>query len=306
MKQTHKTGVVPDACGAPCRRCTALGFCDDQVPGPGGDLWLPLLATSRAPAPSSAMPSSWVPASLPTPPTDLDETGPGGRAEDDWTLADGSESCFSFVASEAADWDVRSVASMDSTGALSAGGCSVSSTAPAPFAIDNGTGTASTTGLPIPLAAVPASLLYGPRDLGSDVDDTRSLVSVNTRRGWPRVSPTARPPQAEPNRPASYRDILLVNRQSTERQQQEQQEQQHDGASHQTSANPSQRYGCGVLTPSRRGHRLGPPVSARSTSALHANVIGGRVVLLRGRPRGSRPGLATLDEEGLGDSGFDD
>ena len=143
------------------------------------------------------------------PPDDDEFTGPSAVDDDLWTVAEHrSESAFSDVQSEftddvppeAADWDVRSVASMRSW----------ISTAPAEHVVDGGGSTASTTGLPIPLAFVSLFLLRGAGSRGStDDDDARSLASINTRHGWPRVSPNATLP-AERTRPASYKDILLA------------------------------------------------------------------------------------------------
>ncbi len=156
----------------------------------------------------------WEQHAAPKQAADDEPTGPssGAEGEDDlWTVVDDtrSESAFSlvedaqsecsFVASEAANWDVRSVASMSSW----------VSTAPAEHAIDGGGGTASTTGLPVPLAAVPVALLRGAGAGSHTEDDARSLASINTRRGWPRISPNATTPP-EHTRPASYRDILLL------------------------------------------------------------------------------------------------
>ena len=128
------------------------------------------------------------------PPDDDEFTGPSAVDDDLWTVAEHrSESAFSDVQSEftddvppeAADWDVRSVASMRSW----------ISTAPAEHVVDGGGSTASTTGLPIPLAFVSLFLLRGAGSRGStDDDDARSLASINTRHGWPHCLPSAHAP----------------------------------------------------------------------------------------------------------------
>ena len=137
----------------------------------------------------------------------FDETGPSTIEDDLCSLASESdfsvvaESEFSVVSESAAAWDVRSVASTSGGRSVR----SVTSTAPADFA---DTATAFTVGLPVPLSAIRASTLRDSRH-GTTEDDAISLASVNTRRGWPRLS-DAGPSLHEPTRPASYRDILLI------------------------------------------------------------------------------------------------
>ena len=139
-----------------------------------------------------------------------DATGPSDEL---WEVVSNaaSDSDFSIVGSEAAEWDVRSVGSSTLSrpqSMHSTGGRSVSSTAAyGDFSADHG--TASTVGLPIPLASLPLGVLL--TGVQHENEDNRSDIrSVNTRRGWPRVSLNANPPPEPATRRASYRDMLLA------------------------------------------------------------------------------------------------
>jgi len=228
------------------------------------------------------------------PPDDDEPTGPSAVDDDLWTVAEHrSESAFSDFADdlqseftdvppEAADWDVRSVASMRSW----------ISTAPAEHAVDGGGSTASTTGLPVPLAFVPVFLLRGAGSRGSsDDDDARSFASINTRHGWPRVSPNATMP-AERTRPASYRDILLAEPRQT---------QPLAEPARRRASNPKQEAAAHAeavrLVPPVRLLQPNAPTPPRLVPVVHG--LGGRLELC-GRSLRRRRGLNSAESSHFG------
>ena len=245
-------------------------------------------------------------------PADEDEpTGPSGfdcyddaRSESSFSCLSDAESSFSIIS-----WDAQSVQSTSgqsvgahslgacsigtrsvgerSAGARSIGASSVLSTAAADHVLDNGGATAFTVGLPVPLSSIPAAFLQRPGVAESD-EDGHSLASVNTRRGWPRISPAITTP-AEPTLPASYRDMLLTSSASVTQSAAAQPARQHK---------PSGKYGAAPPRP-----RLAVSHPPAGTQAV---LVGGRVTLAdrrmaRGAGRLTRCGrrcqmLSTLPE----------
>ena len=131
---------------------------------------------------------------------DADATG---RCDDEWSLASFD---VRSIASSDDNFDVLSVASSSAISSHSR--YSASSTAV--FGDHLHADTASTAGAVLPLAAVRFISRRVVEDDNQSYDDGASLVSVNTRRGWPRVSTRG----AGPTQPAlpergSYRDVLL-------------------------------------------------------------------------------------------------
>jgi hypothetical protein len=154
-----------------------------------------------------------------SPHIDLDATG---RPSDEWSLLDGQSEAPSIIdidevhsIASTEDYDVRSVAS--SSVASSSVAHSVRSvgshrswTAVYGDHLRDGD-TAPTAGAqPVPLSALPHGFIHRVHSRGESAEDTASLVSVNTRRGWPRVSPGSVPaslPGTQP--PGSYLAAVL-------------------------------------------------------------------------------------------------
>ena len=286
---------------------------------------LPSLRPGRRPFPAP-----------PPPPQDYsatafdDSTGPSDLRDDDlWTLAEDSFSEASFIEAEeaesavnvgaaAVDWDVRSYTSETSVrSSQSISSRSVTSTAAAELAVDNGGRTASTVGLPIPLAVVPPAMLRGHHRGASD-DDASSLASVNTRRGWPRVSPHTTVP-AEVTRRASYKDMLLApvtteaasgvgGGGSAAAAAALRHVQQRQPSSQQRSSRAGGSASSVPLVP-----KLLRPVPPVPPSSVAVRTVGGRVRLIKrdtasratrhdaGEPGRRNSGLATLHEESFDD-----
>ena len=199
----------------------------------------------------------------------------GHSANDDstaWTLVAPSETDWEEVAS---DWDVRSIASeSEHSFASRRSAASVASRRSAAsgtgqfgdFSYDDG-GTAPTA---LPLAAVPAGALPGMRRAGRSVD-AGSVVSISTRRGWPRVAPQAAAPPATAAGRMSYRDMLLTQLARVEAE-------AASAAAALASSDPR--------PPARRA----PSAHSAQGGTVHAEVVGGRMLLSsaarRHRPRG--------------------
>lgn len=140
----------------------------------------------------------------------MDDDPTGDHASSAWSLVDDVESAYEVAS---VDDDVVSVASSlaDVRSLCSASTArSIGSTAVFGDHLFD-LSTALTAGAPIPLAALPES--YGFVSRRSGRGDGDSLVSVTTRRGWPRVAASAR--ISAPMVPrlvqecGSYRDALL-------------------------------------------------------------------------------------------------
>ena len=124
--------------------------------------------------------------------------------DDDWSLASEIQEDWEDVRSVASiaatdldpDFDVRSIASSGAGSTAMAGDH---------LAYD----TAHTVGGCLPLAAVPARRFLSVREGGFADDDSASQVSLSTRRGWPRISPTAVRQSSGVAPAGSYRDALL-------------------------------------------------------------------------------------------------
>ena len=153
-----------------------------------------------------------------------DPTAAGGRSADEWSLASFGVRSLASSSSEfdvrslassvdtAADFDVRSVSS--SASYASYGVRSAASSHTAAFAesllTDYETGS---TAPHLPLSAVSSRrLMLANNADAAEIEDDRSsvssMVSISTRRGWPRVSPLAAP-ASRPLLPRSYRDAVL-------------------------------------------------------------------------------------------------
>ena len=246
---------------------------------------------------------------------EMDDDDPTGEHRSDtWSVIDAQSEPFSRPPS---DHDVLSVASVDDLDVISIASSQHTThsmrsarSARSATAIYAGDDNDTAPSGPVPLSELPSHFFS--RRLGSEDGDTASLISVNTRRGWPRVAPGALPqPMASVliQQLGSYRDAVLRNAEPEPQQQQQQQQLQSTSSAEQRRAPalvPRQPL------PVRRGVGGARP---------HAMLVGGRVVLAEGQIasgwsslsarggrktrqglyRDARERLASLAEEGAGE-----
>jgi len=178
-----------------------------------------------------------------------------GSMVEEW---DDVRSVSSRTASVDWDFDVRSLAScatsqLDARSLASSSGRSVTATAGDHLHAE--WDTAQTT---VPLAAIPAHrFLSLPHGGETQSEDATSMVSLSTRRGWPRVSPTTRAqpqPTVAPEH-GSYRDALLRGPQTAEEAEERQQAARAEAinSSRQRTDDASRRGGWVVLSRRPRG-----------------------------------------------------
>ena len=163
-------------------------------------------------------------------PATMDDPTGVMAASDAWSLASFDVRSLSSHGDEVHDFDVRSIASTCSVHSYS----SAAATQMAADPLRDDDDTASTAGgqALVPLAALPSGYISRQirLDHNDDESDNASMVSVNTRRGWPRVSPQAAPRPIYIPGARSYRDAVLrppseVQREQLEHRRQQQQQQ---------------------------------------------------------------------------------
>ena len=191
-----------------------------------------------------------------------------------WSFGEHASSTYSVVDDDARsisstiDDDVLSVASSRLTDVRSIASSSRSATAIyGDHLLD--VNTALTAGAPIPLSRLPFDNLITRRVNGADSaeSDAASLVSVNTRRGWPRVAPGQQIPQQRVSplvhERGSYLDALL-------RQPSEQPPPSHTAAQAATmqQAGLTSRFSSGWVTLSGKRRSAGGRQQLRPMEAL--------------------------------------
>ena len=163
-------------------------------------------------------------------PATMDDPTGVMAASDAWSLASFDVRSLSSHGDEVHDFDVRSIASTCSVHSYS----SAAATQMAADPLRDDDDTASTAGgqALVPLAALPSGYISRQirLDHNADESDNASMDSVNTRRGWPRVSPQAAPRPIYIPGARSYRDAVLrppseVQREQLEHRRQQQQQQ---------------------------------------------------------------------------------
>ena len=144
----------------------------------------------------------------------MDDDPTGERISETWSVVDAASEAFDVteydddalsVASSTLTLDVISVASTRTIHSLS------SLTGVYGAHVDDACSTAYTAGEPVPLAALPPGFMTR-RSRTASGGDSASLVSVNTRRGWPRVAPGSVPLARTPalvHERGTYRDAVL-------------------------------------------------------------------------------------------------
>lgn len=151
-----------------------------------------------------------------------DPDATGEHISETWSLADARSEQFEQFADDdfdaqsiaSSNLDVRSMASSNLDVMSLASGRSIRSATATYGDHLTEASTAYTTGAAVPLAAVP-SMFLSRRVTDAADSDTASVMSVNTRRGWPRVAPggpaSSLRPVASPlvHERGSYRDAVL-------------------------------------------------------------------------------------------------
>jgi hypothetical protein len=218
----------------------------------------------------------------------MDETGE--HVSDTWSVIDDSCSVVSLdddvISVASSRVDVLSLASVRTASTVRSTATTRSATAIYGDHL-NEVDTAYTAGAAVPLSAIPASFIARSMVAESEESDGASLVSVNTRRGWPRVAPgaeaRARPASGIVLQSGSYRDALM--RQPHSEEQTQQQQQPARAAAERPAPVPRFR-----TVPSRR---------------MHAGLVGGRVLLSASECHSGWVALSE-EEEATAYAAFDD